>query len=119
MARDEILHDNPARAGDALIAATGLDTEAVCAPYASQIAGANNLSFVKAEVVLDKLPAPAEIDRALARLEMTAREPGSAIGYATASPATIGRIGEWAKKLNGRGFVLVPISMVTGKPKSS
>jgi hypothetical protein len=39
MARDEILHDNPARAGDAVIAATGLDTEAVCAPFASQIAG--------------------------------------------------------------------------------
>lgn len=86
---------------------------------ASQIAGANNLPFAKAELVLDKLPAPKEIDQALARLEMTAREHGSAIGYATASPATIGRISEWAKKLNGRGFVLVPISMVTAKPKSS
>ena len=86
---------------------------------ASQIAGANNLLFAKAEIVLDKLPAPTEIDRALARLEMTAREHGSAIGYATASPATIARIGEWAQKLNGRGFVLVPISMVTAKPKSS
>ena len=86
---------------------------------ASQIAGANNLPFAKAEIVLDKLPAPAEIDRALARLEMTACEHGSAIGYATASPATISRISEWAKKLNGRGFVLVPISMVTAKPKSS
>jgi polysaccharide deacetylase 2 family uncharacterized protein YibQ len=86
---------------------------------ASQIAGANNLSFAKAEIVLDKLPTPKEIDQALARLEMTAREHGSAIGYATASPATIARIGEWAKKLNGRGFQLVPISMVTAKPKSS
>ena len=86
---------------------------------ASQIAGANNLAFAKAEIVLDKLPMPKEIDQALARLEMTAREHGSAIGYATASPATIARISEWAKKLNGRGFVLVPISMVTAKPKSS
>jgi polysaccharide deacetylase 2 family uncharacterized protein YibQ len=86
---------------------------------ASQIAGANNLSFAKAEIVLDKLPTPKEIDQALARLEMTAREHGSAIGYATASPATIARISEWAKKLNGRGFQLVPISMVTAKPKSS
>ena len=86
---------------------------------ASQIAGASNLPFAKAEIVLDKLPAPAEIDQALARLEMAAREHGSAIGYATASPATISRISEWAKKLNGRGFVLVPISMVTAKPKSS
>jgi polysaccharide deacetylase 2 family uncharacterized protein YibQ len=96
-----------------------LDDGSSSRSVASQIAGASNLPFAKAEVVLDKLPAPAEIDRALARLEMTAREHGSAIGYANASPATIGRISEWAKKLNGRGFVLVPISMVTAKPKSS
>jgi polysaccharide deacetylase 2 family uncharacterized protein YibQ len=96
-----------------------LDDGSSSRSVASQIAGASNLSFVKAEIVLDKLPAPAEIDKALARLELAAREHGSAIGYATASPATIGRISEWAQKLNGRGFVLVPISMVTAKPKSS
>jgi polysaccharide deacetylase 2 family uncharacterized protein YibQ len=86
---------------------------------AGQIAGANNLPFAKANVVLDQTPAPAEVDHALARLELAAREHGSAIGYASASPATIARIGEWAKKVTGRGFVLVPISMVTAKPKSS
>jgi polysaccharide deacetylase 2 family uncharacterized protein YibQ len=86
---------------------------------ASQIAGANNLPFAKADVLLDRLPAPKEIDQALARLELTAREHGSAVGYATASPATIARIGDWAKKVTSRGFVLVPISMVTAKPKSS
>jgi polysaccharide deacetylase 2 family uncharacterized protein YibQ len=86
---------------------------------AGQIAGANNLPFAKADVVLDKMPAPAEIDHALARLELAAREHGSAVGFANASPATIERIAHWAKNLNGRGIVLVPISMVTVKPKSS
>jgi polysaccharide deacetylase 2 family uncharacterized protein YibQ len=86
---------------------------------AGQIAGANNLPFAKADVLLDKLPAPAEIDHALARLELMAREHGSAVGYATASPATIARISDWAKKVASRGFVLVPISMVTAKPKSA
>jgi polysaccharide deacetylase 2 family uncharacterized protein YibQ len=86
---------------------------------AGQIAGANNLPFAKADVVLDKLPAPKEIDQALARLEMMAREHGSAVGFANASPATITRIADWAKNIGGRGFVLVPISMVTAKPKSS
>jgi polysaccharide deacetylase 2 family uncharacterized protein YibQ len=86
---------------------------------ASQIAGAQNLPFAKADVVLDKLPAPAEIDQALARLELVAREHGSAIGFASASPATISRIAEWANQVAHRGFVLVPISMVTVKPKSS
>jgi polysaccharide deacetylase 2 family uncharacterized protein YibQ len=96
-----------------------LDDGSSSRSVASQIAGASNLSFVKAEIVLDKLPAPAEIDKALARLELAAREHGSAIGFASASPATVARIGDWAKKVTGRGFVLVPISMVTAKPKSS
>jgi polysaccharide deacetylase 2 family uncharacterized protein YibQ len=86
---------------------------------ASQIAGAQNLPFARADVVLDKLPAPAEIDRALTRLELTAREHGSAIGFASASPATISRIAEWANQVAHRGFVLVPISMVAIKAKSS
>jgi polysaccharide deacetylase 2 family uncharacterized protein YibQ len=86
---------------------------------AGQIAGANNLPFAKADVLLDKMPAPAEVDHALARLELAAREHGSAVGYATASPAAITRISAWAKNVASRGFVLVPISMVTAKPKSS
>jgi uncharacterized protein len=96
-----------------------LDDGSSSRSVASQIAGANNLPFAKAEIVLDKLPSPTEVDRALTRLEMAAREHGSAIGYATASPATISRISEWAKKLNGRGFALVPITVVTAKAKSS
>jgi polysaccharide deacetylase 2 family uncharacterized protein YibQ len=86
---------------------------------AGQIAGAQNLPFAKADIVLDKVPTPTEIDQSLARLELAAREHGSAIGFATASPATVARVGDWAKKVTGRGFVLVPISMVTAKPKSS
>lgn len=86
---------------------------------ASQVAGANNLPFAKADVLIDRQPGPKEIDQALARLEMMARENGSAIGYASASSMTVTRIADWAKKVTGRGFVLVPISMVTGKPKSS
>jgi polysaccharide deacetylase 2 family uncharacterized protein YibQ len=96
-----------------------VDDGASARSVASQIAGAQNLPFAKADVVLDKLPAPAEIDQALARLELVAREHGSAVGFANASSATIARIGEWAKNVTGRGFALVPISMVTVKPKSS
>jgi polysaccharide deacetylase 2 family uncharacterized protein YibQ len=86
---------------------------------AGQVAGAQNLPFAKADIVLDASPTPAEIDHALARLELAAREHGGAIGYARASPATIARIDAWAKNAAGRGFVLVPISMMTVKPKSS
>lgn len=86
---------------------------------AGQVAGAQNLPFAKADILLDAAPTPVEIDRALARLELSAREHGGAVGYARASPATIARIAAWAKNSSGRGFVLVPISMMTAKPKSS
>ena len=58
---------------------------------------ASNLPFAKADIVLDAVPTPAEIDHALARLEMAAREHGIAVGYANALPATIARIAAWAK----------------------
>ena len=86
---------------------------------AGQIAGANNLGFAKAEVVIDAVPTPAEIDRALARLENGARERGIAVGVASALPVAIDRIAKWAKALEGRGFTLVPISAVPNRPKSS
>jgi polysaccharide deacetylase 2 family uncharacterized protein YibQ len=86
---------------------------------AAQIAGANHLSFAKADVVLDVVPTPANIDRALARLEAMARERGSAVGMASALPAAIERIAQWAKAAEGRGFVLVPITTVAIKAKSS
>jgi len=86
---------------------------------ASQLAGSHNLPFAKADIVLDMVPTPVEIDRALARLEMRARETGTAVGFATAQPATIARIAEWAKKVEPRGFILEPITMVAIKAKSS
>ena len=86
---------------------------------AGQIAGSHNLPFAKTDIVLDAVQTPAEIDHALARLELLARDNGSAVGIANAQPATIARIAEWAKKVEGRGFVLVPITMVAVKAKSS
>ena len=59
------------------------------------------------------------LDRALARLEMMAREKGSVVGYATALPGSIARIAAWAKTLESRGIALVPITMVVTKARSS
>lgn len=86
---------------------------------AGQIAGANNLPFVKAEIALDAVPTPSHIDRALTRLEAMAREYGTAVGIASVQPASVERIARWAKAAESRGFVLVPISAVALKPKSS
>jgi polysaccharide deacetylase 2 family uncharacterized protein YibQ len=103
-------------------AARGLiyvDDGASMRSIAGQAAGAQNMPFAKADVVIDAVPTPTEIDHALARLEMAARDNGVAVGLATAEPATIKRIAAWAKAVESRGFVLVPISMVALKAKSS
>lgn len=96
-----------------------VDASASDRSLASQIAGSHSLPFAKVDMVVDAVPTPIEIDRALARLELKARESGTAIAIATAQPGTIGRIAAWAKTVESRGFVLVPITMVAGKAKSS
>lgn len=96
-----------------------VDDGASSRSIAGQIAGSQSLPFAKTDIVLDTVPTPVEIDRALARLEMTARDNGSAVGLAAAQPATVARIAEWAQKVESRGFVLVPITMIANKPKSS
>lgn len=96
-----------------------VDDGASSRSIAGQLAASQNFPFAKTDVVIDTVPTPVEIDRALARLELVAREHGSAVGLATALPGTITRIAEWAKSVEARGFVLVPITMVAMKEKSS
>jgi polysaccharide deacetylase 2 family uncharacterized protein YibQ len=79
---------------------------------AGEIASANNLPYAKADLAIDAVPAAAEIDRTLSRLERTARERGSAVGIASALPASIAHIASWAKGAEARGVLLVPISAI-------
>jgi polysaccharide deacetylase 2 family uncharacterized protein YibQ len=85
---------------------------------AGQIAGANNLPFARADVIIDAVPTPTEIDRALGRLEMAGRERGVAVGVASALPVSIEQIAKWAKSAASRGLLLVPIT-ATIKGKQS
>lgn len=86
---------------------------------AGQVAGASNVPFARADIVLDAAPTIGEIDAALAKLEALARERGMAVGAAGALPVSIDRIARWAKAAAARGIVLVPISTIANKPKSS
>jgi polysaccharide deacetylase 2 family uncharacterized protein YibQ len=86
---------------------------------ASQIAGANNLAFAKADLTIDQVPTPADVDRALGRLETIARARGTAVGFAGALPVSIDRIGLWIKAAESRGIQLVPITAVVARAKSS
>jgi hypothetical protein len=85
---------------------------------ASSTAAAQTVPFSKADLGIDAVPTALEIDKALARLEALARENGNAIGTASALPVSIERIGIWAKALESRGLLLVPLTTAMLKSKS-
>jgi polysaccharide deacetylase 2 family uncharacterized protein YibQ len=95
------------------------DDGAAARSVTAPIAGATNVPYARADIVVDATPTAAEIEGALAKLETAARERGFAVGYASALPLSIERIANWTKALSGRGITLVPISAVANKPKSS
>lgn len=86
---------------------------------AGQIAGANKLPYVKADVVIDAVPSAVEIDNALKRLEEMARGRGLVVGYSSALPASIDRIAKWAKSAQSRGIVLIPITAAAIRARST
>ncbi len=86
---------------------------------AAQIADSAALPFARADASIDAVPTAPEIDRALAKLESIAKERGAAIGVASALPISVERIGNWSKTLESRGIMLVPLTTVMLKSKSS
>ncbi|WBL79230.1 divergent polysaccharide deacetylase family protein [Bradyrhizobium xenonodulans] len=86
---------------------------------APQAAATAAMPFGKGDIAIDVVPTPAEIDRALSKLESAARERGVAIGTASALPVSIERIGAWTKTLGDRGILLVPLTTAMLKSKSS
>jgi len=86
---------------------------------APALAQSQALPFAKGDVAIDAVPTAGEVDRALAKLEDIARERGFAVGTASALPVSIERIAAWTKGLEGRGVLLVPLTSVMLKSKSS
>jgi polysaccharide deacetylase 2 family uncharacterized protein YibQ len=75
-----------------------------------KIAGSLGLDYAAADVQVDALPGGEDISKALARLEAVAKERGTAIGVAAAKPETVKQVAAWAEQLQGKGFVLIPVS---------
>jgi polysaccharide deacetylase 2 family uncharacterized protein YibQ len=82
-------------------------------------AGSHSVPFAKADLVLDTVPTPSEIDGALRRLEALARERGQVIAVASALPVTIDRIAQWSRGATERGFVLLPASVAAKRATAS
>jgi uncharacterized protein len=86
---------------------------------APQLAASAGVSAARADVVLDAVQRPRDIDAALERLEKMARDKGSAVGFAAALPVTVERIARWAKAAEARGVTLVPVSALVTSPRRS
>jgi uncharacterized protein len=86
---------------------------------AGTLAATQSMPFAKADISIDQVPTPMEIDQALASLEARAKEHGIAIGTASALPVSIERIAAWTKTLSSHGIMLVPLTTAMLKSKSS
>ncbi|WID99150.1 divergent polysaccharide deacetylase family protein [Bosea vestrisii] len=69
---------------------------------------------LKADLALDAVPRAETIDRELQRLETLARDQGAVIATASALPVTIERITRWARTLEGKNLVIIPVSAARG-----
>ncbi|MGA8586234.1 MAG: divergent polysaccharide deacetylase family protein [Roseiarcus sp.] len=95
------------------IAARGLgylDDGASPRSVAPDVAAALAMPSARADVVIDANPTPEAIEAALARLLESARERGSAIGVASASPMSVALLARWTNGLESKGVALVPLS---------
>jgi uncharacterized protein len=96
-----------------------LDDGSAPRSVAAALAAGQAMPFARGDLSIDAVPTAVEIDRALARLENLAKERGTAVGIASALPISIERIAVWAKALESHGIMLVPLTTVMLKPKSS
>ena len=85
---------------------------------AGTLAQGQSMPFAKADLAIDAVPTAAEIDQALAKLEALAKDRGNAIGIASSLPVSVERIGNWARTLESRGVLLVPLTTAMLKSKS-
>jgi polysaccharide deacetylase 2 family uncharacterized protein YibQ len=96
-----------------------LDDGSAPRSVAASLAAGLAMPFAKADLSIDAVPTAVEIDRELAQLEAEAKERGVAVGVASALPISIERIGAWSRTLESRGVMLVPLTTIMLKSKSS
>ncbi|HUE64856.1 MAG TPA: divergent polysaccharide deacetylase family protein [Rhizomicrobium sp.] len=91
----------------------GAATQSVLPTVASQL----GMPAAQSGAAVDSIQTALEIDHRLSELETQARANGSAVGSAFLYPVSLTRIAQWARGLESRGFVLVPVSAIINQPK--
>jgi uncharacterized protein len=88
-----------------------LEDAGVALSSTSEVAKTTGLRTRRAEIVIDAAPDAASIQAALAQLEALAKASGFAIGTGAGLEVTIETVAEWARQLEGKGILLVPVSV--------
>ena len=88
------------------------DNGAASQSVAPSVAAQVGIPAAQSNTNIDAIQTATEIDRRLLELETQARANGSAVGSAFLYPVSVARIAAWAKGLQARGFVLVPVSAI-------
>ena len=75
--------------------------------------------FAERNVFLDNVNEVAAVKARLRELENLARRRGTAVAIAHPRDATLAALSVWLKEVEGRGFVLVPLSTVVGAAQAA
>lgn len=89
-----------------------LEDAAISMSSVEDVGKATGLRTRHADVAIDAAPDAASIQAALTQLEDLAKTNGYAVGTGSGLEVTIDTVAEWAKELEGKGIVLVPVSAV-------
>jgi polysaccharide deacetylase 2 family uncharacterized protein YibQ len=87
-----------------------LQDASVVSATADEVSQVTGLKARHAEILLDGTQDVAAIQTELAELEQQARSSGMAVATGTGLEVTIDTVADWAKDVETRGFVLVPVS---------
>lgn len=88
-----------------------LEDATVNVTMAPAVGEKTRLPVRRANVVIDIDPSPEAIAKALAQLEAEATANGTAIGTGSVLPATVEAVSQWARSLQDKGILLIPVSV--------
>ncbi|MGH6907284.1 MAG: divergent polysaccharide deacetylase family protein [Aestuariivirga sp.] len=87
-----------------------LEDAAIASSSVSDVAKVTGLRSRHADIVIDADPDAEAIQAALSQLEEAAKANGFAVGTGSGLEVTIDTVAEWAKQLESKGILLVPVS---------
>ena len=87
-------------------------------PVLLKLAEQVGLGYSQATLEIDRNPSKEGVMQALEKLEAVARRSGIAVGVARMHPISIDLVARWAKRLESRGLMLVPVSAVYERSRS-